>query len=164
MLDLYKIACKVFKREKKSKKHWGWKKISKEFDITEYQARVVRHIVNLFHKYGATIEDFETKYVNLKNKIKLLEHKYKQVIRQNGENEDIYNLIKETLEKDKDKYFNFETYSAERKEKNKDKEDLVLLISDWHIGEKVDPEAVSFINEFDEQIAEERVKNFLKKL
>ena len=136
------------------------------YDTTEYQARIVRHIANLFHQYGHTIEDLETKYTQLKNKIKLMEHKYKEVIKQNAENDGIFELIKEALDNNKDEYFDFEVYQYEYEDEsndNKGHEEVVLLLSDWHIGENVNPEAVGFINEYNEQIAEERIKQLYNK-
>lgn len=36
----------------------------------------------------------------------------------------------------------------------------ILLASDWHVGEKVDPATVNYLNEYNPEIAERRAKNF----
>jgi len=171
--ELYHIATEIYKKEQQTNKHIGAHKISKQYNISIYYAKLVRQLANLFKEYNGTFEEIYSKYKNYESKYKSLLTKYNNLAKQKSHNDDILNLINNNIEKyiqqiEPFHIQNNNIYISNTKnidiDINKDEEDVVILLSDWHIGETVNPEVVGYLNEYNEEIARERLEKITNKI
>lgn len=79
---------------------------------------------------------------------------YQQVIEEMSARMDVASLLKEAP-------VSSSTYSIERKGKSKEAA-AVVVASDWHVEETVDPKTVSHLNSFSLEIADKRIERFCK--
>lgn len=85
-----------------------------------------------------------------------LEKKYKHLLEENEILQERLNLL---LDLKNDVY---KEIVLDIKEKVKSESTAILLCSDWHIEEKVTPDTVNWLNEYNDEIAEQRVWRLFK--
>ena len=170
---LYDIAADVYKIEKKTGKKLGRRRIRNQYNITNYEAILVRFLVNIFHQYGGTFEEIYSKYKDYEYRYKVIKRRLDKLSRDNNNNDNILNEISNKIESYIQQIKPFELnnniYTDAKKvrkdhDDNNNEEDVILLLSDWHIGEVVDPEVVGYLNKYDEEIAARRVEIITNKV
>ena len=81
---------------------------------------------------------------------------YQQVIEEMSARFDVASLLKEAP-------VSAQSYTIERKGKSKAREAAAVMVaSDWHCEESVDPKTVSHLNSFNLEIADKRIERFCK--
>jgi hypothetical protein len=81
---------------------------------------------------------------------------YQQVIEEMSARFDVASLLKEAPA-------STQSYTIERKGKSKAREAAAVIVaSDWHVEESVDPKTVSHLNSFNLEIADRRIERFCK--
>jgi len=88
---------------------------------------------------------------SLKDQIK----QYQQAVEEMSARIDVASLIKEAP-------VSSQTYAIERKGKGSKEAAAVLVASDWHVEEVVDPKSVSHLNEFNLTVADRRIEKLCK--
>jgi len=170
MGKLYDVAVDVYRKECKSNKKIGSSTISKQYNISIHNAKIVRALVNIFHEMGGTFEDAYAKYKQYESKYKSLLRQYNNLAKQKSDNDDILELIDSRISsylsqiKIPDSTNNIYMNETKNRDNDLDEEDVVILLSDWHIGEVVDPEVVGYLNEYNEEIAAERLETIISKV
>jgi hypothetical protein len=80
---------------------------------------------------------------------------YQQVVEELSSSMDVFSALKE-------KTPNTQTYAIERKGKSSLESAAVVVASDWHVEESVDPKTVSHLNKFNLEVADKRIERFAK--
>lgn len=81
---------------------------------------------------------------------------YQQLVEEMSSRMDVAAVLKETPVSQK-------TYSIERQGKSSRESAAVVVASDWHVEESVDPKTVSYLNSFNLEVADKRIERFCKK-
>lgn len=100
---------------------------------------------------SSTQRAHSTEITSLKDQIK----QYQQAVEEMGARIDMGSLIKEAPASS-------QTYAIERKGKGSKEAAAVLVASDWHAEEVVDPKSVSHLNEFNLTVADRRIEKLCK--
>ena len=93
-----------------------------------------------------------------KNKVEDLEKQiasYQQAMEELTKQVDVASVLKESPTSNR-------TYAIERKSKSSREAAAVIVASDWHVEESVDPKTVSHLNAFNLEIADKRIERFCK--
>lgn len=80
---------------------------------------------------------------------------YQQAIEELSASMDVASLLKESPSGNR-------TYAIERKGKSSTESAAVVVASDWHCEESVDPRTVSHLNTFNLEVADQRIERFAK--
>ncbi|MDE2098084.1 MAG: hypothetical protein KGL39_12595 [Patescibacteria group bacterium] len=99
---------------------------------------------------------YEVKEADLKSKLTDLNERYKYVVARLKEADDRLNAImglRDTVEGSSPKHFSIK--AARHGEAT-----AFAVASDWHLEERIDPETVNGVNEYNPQIAESRIEKF----
>jgi hypothetical protein len=81
---------------------------------------------------------------------------YQQVVEELSASMDVFSALKQTQA-------GLQTYAIERKGKAPAKEAAAVVVaSDWHVEESVDPKTVSHLNKFSLEVADKRIERFAK--
>jgi CRISPR/Cas system-associated exonuclease Cas4 (RecB family) len=81
---------------------------------------------------------------------------YQQVVEELSASMDVFSALKQTQA-------GLQTYTIERKGKAPAKEAAAVVVaSDWHVEESVDPKTVSHLNKFSLEVADKRIERFAK--
>ena len=163
--DLYEIAIQVYNEEKRTKKKFGRVAISKRYNIRDYDAAFVVRLVELFKQLGGAFEKIHLKYNKLLSKYHELKRQYDNLVSQQLHHHDILDSIEYLLSSHIEKLAQLLSRTPQQpNESKKGNEDVILLLSDWHIGESVNPEVVGYLNSFNKEIAEKRVIKLIEKV
>ena len=100
---------------------------------------------------NSTQRAHSTEITSLKDPIK----QYQQAVEEMGARIDVASIIKEAPTSS-------QTYAIERKGKGSKEAAAVLVASDWHAEEVVDPKSVSHLNEFNLTVADRRIEKLCK--
>jgi len=169
-LDMYYYAVDLFKKEKRYRKEYSLSEIKKMYNLkSNYEVNIVKQIKNIFKHHGYTIEDLELKYKNLEIKYKTLRKKYTQLLTDKSNIieliETIQNNIINNINSKNNIYESNHLGSVNTSLFNDENTiDVILFISDWHVGNIVKKENVNYTNEYNISVIKNRIHQLVNKL
>jgi len=165
-----KIKTKNYSKEIIEKLIPGRKRIQSNYLIREYKARKLNKILKQILLNEKCFEEFLKFLLKNENVKNLKKEIYNKLIDEKNKNdkklidEILIEFLKYSLNEIK-----FEINYSDREkinfeDKNKLKREFLLLLSDWHILEIVEPEEIGYVNKFDLNVATRRVEKIFEKV
>jgi len=161
MVDFVTISEEIYNLEISGHKRFSLSDIRRKYHLSKTNAIKVRTVADLYHSYKASISDLLHMIQHLESENKSLKKKLKQKNHTDGKLNRLLRHIENHIS-------NIKVNDVHKKSKQRSKieseQEIVLMFSDWHIGEVVElssPIDNSYINRYNIEVAKQRIHSIL---